>query len=83
MSAVMASQHTASRPVSVILKIKLPPHNRRYYIKVKIDQVAVVGRASLGIADPVRIMTDAAGGIDLDNMQIMHFTLYIIPPLRN
>ena len=38
---------------------------------IKIDEVAVIERISLGVADTVRIVTNGAGRIFFDNMFIM------------
>ena len=47
-------------------------------IHIEIDQVGIIGTVSLGVTDPMRIMTGTAGRLKIPDMLIMIIEGFII-----
>ena len=69
---------TLPAPVAIILKIQLTISSWAYNTYVKIYQMRIVKRVTLGIADSMWIVTGITGCFFGNNMFIMNLQLHII-----
>jgi hypothetical protein len=59
-----------------------PAEMRRDNIQVKVDQVGIVGAVSLGVADPVGIMTGITGCLQIPDVLVMVIERFIVQDTR-
>ena len=74
----MTTKKTLSGKPAEVFKPGVYLADGSYHSDIKIDEVAVIERISLGVAYPMGVVTDGAGRIFFDNMFIL-FRKTLIP----
>jgi len=78
MALIMATEHTAAGPVTIVPEIYLSPQNRIHHIRIEVNEMGIVGRITLGIAYPMGIVTNTAGSPGLHHVEVVHIILHIV-----